>query len=193
MASTWRARVCSRAMASYVALLRAVNLAGKNTISMGDLREVAQKAGLREPRTLLASGNLIFESAAKGSAVLEKLLETALSRELKLVTPVVVRSAAEWKAAIADYPFTAEARKDPGHLLLMPLKGKPMKGGLEALREAIVGRETVKVAGSALYLVYPDGIGRSKLTSALVEKKIGTAGTARNWNTVQKLLAQLEA
>ncbi|HKY35239.1 MAG TPA: DUF1697 domain-containing protein [Polyangiaceae bacterium] len=180
-------------MASYVALLRAVNLAGKNTISMGDLRALAQKVGLREPRTLLASGNLIFESGAKGSAALEKLLEIALSRELQLVTPVVVRSVAEWRAAIADNPFAAEARKAPGQLLLMPLKGKPVAGGLTTLAQAIVGRERVKAVGSSLYLVYPDGVGRSKLTSALIEKKVGVAGTARNWNTVQKVLAELEA
>lgn len=181
------------AMASYVALLRAVNLAGKNTISMSDLRAVATKLKLGEPRTLLASGNLLFESGAKSSAVLEKQLETALARELELVTPVVVRSAAEWRAAIADNPFSAEARKAPGQLLLMPLKGAPVKGGLTTLTQAIVGRERVKAVGSCLYLVYPDGVGRSKLTSALIEKKIGVAGTARNWNTVQKVLAELEA
>jgi len=180
-------------MAAYVALLRAVNLAGKNTISMADLRVVAEKAGLSEPRTLLNSGNLVFESSARASAGLEKLLETALSRELQLATPVVVRSVSEWRAAIEDNPFTAQARKAPGQLLLMPLKGKPVKGGLAALEQAIVGRESVKAVGSALYLVYPDGVGRSKLTSALIEKKVGVAGTARNWNTVQKLLAQLEA
>lgn len=180
------------AMAAYVALLRAVNLAGKNTISMADLKDVAAGAGLSEPRTLLQSGNLVFGSAARSSAALEKVLEAALAKELDLKTPVVVRSLREWRAAIDENPYAAEARKDPGHLLLMPLKGAPVTGGLKALEAAIVGRETVKAVGSALYLVYPDGIGRSKLTSALIEKKIGVAGTARNWNTVQKVLAALE-
>jgi len=179
-------------MAAFVALLRAVNLAGKNMISMADLKAVAQREGLSEPRTLLQSGNLVFESGSRSSAALEKLLEAALRRELGLSTPVVVRSASEWRAAIADNPFTREARKDPGHLLLMPLKGKPAAGGLAELSRAIPGREKVKLVGSALYLVYPDGVGRSKLTSALIEKKIGAGGTARNWNTVQKLLEQLE-
>jgi uncharacterized protein (DUF1697 family) len=180
-------------MAAYVALLRAVNLAGKNQISMADLRAVAQNAGLGEPRTLLNSGNLLFESGARGSAGLEKLLETALARELELVTPVVVRSVAEWRVAVASNPFPAQALREPGKLLLMPLKGKPVASKVTELVRAIVGREQVKAAGSALYLVYPDGVGRSKLTSALIEKKIGVSGTARNWNTVQKLLAQLEA
>lgn len=179
-------------MAAYVALLRAVNLPGHNSISMADLKAVAAGAGLAEPRTLVQSGNLLFKSAARSSAALEKVLEHALAKELDLKTPVVVRSLAEWQAAIAANPYASEARKDPGHLLLMPLKSQPPAAGLAALRAAIVGRETVKAVGTALYLVYPDGIGRSKLTSALIEKKIGVAGTARNWNTVLKVLTALE-
>jgi uncharacterized protein (DUF1697 family) len=179
-------------MAAYVALLRAVNLAGHNAVSMADLKAVAAGAGLSEPRTLLQSGNLVFGSSARSSAGLEKVLEAALAKELDLQTPVVVRSLAEWRAAITANPYAAEARKEPGHVLLMPLKGAPPSAGLKALQGAIVGRETVKAVGSALYLVYPDGIGRSKLTSALIEKKLGVAGTARNWNTVLKVLAALE-
>jgi uncharacterized protein (DUF1697 family) len=178
---------------AFVALLRAVNLAGKNMISMADLKAVAEGVGLRAPRTLLQSGNLVFESDARSSAALEKLLEGVLLRELGLTTPVVVRSASAWRASVAENPFPGEARKDPARLLLMPLKGKPVAGGLARLTRAILGREQVKLTGSALYLIYPDGVGRSKLTSALIEKKIGVSGTARNWNTVQKLLAQLEA
>ena len=181
-----------RGMATYVALLRAVNVAGHNSISMADLKAVAASAGLAEPRTLLQSGNLVFESSARSSAALERVLENALAKELALTTPVVVRSHAEWRAAIAANPHAAEARKEPGHLLLMPLKSQPPVVGLAALQAAIVGRETVKAVGSALYLVYPDGIGRSKLTSALIEKKMGVVGTARNWNTVLKVLAALE-
>jgi uncharacterized protein (DUF1697 family) len=179
-------------MAAYVALLRAVNLAGHNSISMADLKAVAAGAGLAEPRTLLQSGNLLFQSTARSSAGLEKVLETALAKELDLKTPVMVRSLAEWRAAIAANPHAAEARKDPGHLLLMPLKGKPPAAGVAALQAAIVGRETVRAVGSALYMIYPDGIGRSKLKTSLIEKKIGVVGTGRNWNTVLKVLAALE-
>jgi uncharacterized protein (DUF1697 family) len=179
-------------MAAYVALLRAVNVAGHNSISMADLKAVAAGAGLGEPRTLLQSGNLLFESPARSSAGLEKVLETALAKELSLKTPVVVRSLAEWRAAIAANPHESEARKDPGHLLLMPLKGKPAAAAVAALQGAIVGRETVSAVGNALYLIYPDGVGRSRLTSSLIEKKMGVAGTARNWNTVLKVLAALE-
>lgn len=180
-------------MGVFVALLRAVNLGSHNKISMADLKDVAAGAGLKEPRTLLQSGNLVFETSAKSSASLEKLLESALAKELDLKTPVVVRSTAEWRAAVDANPYAREAKSDPGHLVLMPLKAKPVAGGLAALTSAIKGRETARVVGSELYLVYPDGIGHSKLTNLLIEKKLGVVGTGRNWNTVQKLLAAMNA
>lgn len=180
-------------MPAYVALLRAVNLGQHNKIAMADLKVVAEAAGLDQARTLLQSGNLVFQAKAKPSQALEKLLEAALVKELGLKTPVVVRSAAEWRVALDDNPFPKEAKSDPGHLLVMPLKAKPEKAALAELVEVIPGREQVKLSGQQLYLVYPDGIGQSKLTSALIEKKIGVSGTARNWNTAQKIAALLEA
>jgi uncharacterized protein (DUF1697 family) len=180
-------------MPAFVALLRAVNLGPHNKISMADLKAVAENAGLLRARTLLQSGNLVFESKARSSLVLEKSLETALAKELELETPVIVRSAAEWRAALDANPFPKEATSDPSHLLLMPLKSKVDKRALAELVKVIPGREQVKLSGQALYLIYPDGIGTSKLTSALIEKKMGVAGTARNWNTVQKIAALLDA
>ena len=179
-------------MPAFVALLRAVNLGPTNKISMADLKAVAAGVGLSSPQTLLASGNLLFESSARASAALEKLLETALSKELGLKSPVVVRSAAEWRALVDANPFPTEAKKDPGHLVAMALKGEPVKGGVAELSKAIVGREKVKAGKRDLYITYPDGIGESKLTIQVIEKRIGVTGTARNWNTVLKLLAKLE-
>jgi uncharacterized protein (DUF1697 family) len=180
-------------MPAFVALLRAVNLGPHNKIAMADLKQVAEGCGLRRARTLLQSGNLVFEAEAKSCAALERSFEAALEKQLGLKTPVIVRSGAEWTAAIDANPFAQAAKADPAHLVLMPLRAKPAKGALAALTAAIVGREQVKLVGAELYLVYPDGIGNSKLTSALIDKKLGVTGTARNWNTVQKIAAALEA
>lgn len=180
-------------MPAFVALLRAVNLGPHNKVGMADLKALAESLGLSEARTLLQSGNLLFQSKTKSGAALEKQLEGALAKELGLKTPVIVRSATEWRAAIDANPFTKEAKSDPSHLVVMALKSKIEKAALAALTAAIVGRERVKTAGQELYAVYPDGIGESKLTAALIEKKLGVSGTARNWNTVQKIAAVLEA
>jgi uncharacterized protein (DUF1697 family) len=157
---------------------------------MADLKRVAEELGLTDARTLLQSGNLLFQTKKTG-VTLEKQLEGALTEQLALTTAVVVRSAAEWHAAIERNPFATEARKDPGHLVLMPLKAVPAKGAVAALEAAIVGRERIQLLGQNLYLVYPDGIGESKLTTALIEKKLGVTGTGRNWNTTRKIAALL--
>jgi len=177
---------------AFVALLRAVNLGSHNKVGMADLREMAEGCGLANARTLLQSGNLVFECDRRKSAELETILERALARDLGVDTPVIVRSAAEWRAVIAANPFRAEAKADPGHLLVMALKAAPPAAGVADLVRAISGRERVKAHGRELYLVYPDGVGRSRFSGAIIDRKIGVAGTARNWNTALKLLALLE-
>jgi uncharacterized protein (DUF1697 family) len=173
---------------THIALLRAVNLAGLNKVGMAELRAVVEKLGFQEVRTLLQSGNLVFRSEPTGQR-LEALLQAAAKKTLRLETDFFVRTAAEWKKIVAANPFPGEAKRDPGHLVLMCLADAPAKEALTALRAAIKGRELVELEGRQAYLVYPDGIGRSKLTVALLEKKLGTRGTGRNWNTVLKLAA----
>jgi uncharacterized protein (DUF1697 family) len=173
----------------HVALLRAVNVGGKNLVPMADLRALVEELGFTGVRTLLQSGNVVFSGKA-GPATEEKL-EKATQKRLGVSTDFHVRTAAEWDDVIAKNPFPEEAKRDPGHLVVMCLKTAPPSGALEALREAIKGNERVAVEGRQAYLVYPDGIGRSKLTVQLVEKKLGARGTGRNWNTVEKLAAMI--
>ncbi|HEX4198629.1 MAG TPA: DUF1697 domain-containing protein [Caulobacteraceae bacterium] len=179
-------------MASHIALLRAVNVGGRS-LKMGDLAAFARDLGLGEPRTLLQSGNLVFESPAKGDAALEKRLETEAKKRFGFAIDVMVRSAAEWQALMTANPFADAASDDPAHLLVMPLKTAPAKDALERLRAAIKGRELVELAGRDAYLVYPDGVGNSKLTIGVIEKALGVRGTARNWNTVLKLAEMVAA
>lgn len=180
-------------MPTYVALLRAVNLAGHNMVGMADLRELCGGLGFQDARSLLQSGNLVFGATGATSAKLEAALQAGAKKRLGLETDFFVRAAKEWEAIIAGNPFPREAKDDPGHLVAMFLKDAPGKQSAAALRDAIAGRERFEIVGRQAYFVYPDGIGRSKLTTALIEKKLGTRGTGRNWNTVLKLGAALEA
>ena len=168
-------------MTNHIALLRAVNVGGNQTIAMSDLRDRATKLGLRDARTLLQSGNLVFRSD-KAPAQIETLLEKELGGIV-----VLVRSAAEWRAVIDRNPFPDEAKRDPGRLVVVTLKD-----AADASRLKIAGREIARGKGREIYIYYPDGQGRSKLTNALIEKTLGTRGTARNWNTVLKLAALAE-
>ncbi len=178
-------------MAMDVALLRAVNVGGRS-VSMEGLREVLAGLGLGDPRTLLQSGNAVFESAKKPAA-LEPILEAAISEHFGLTSEVFVRTAREWDGVVAGNPFAREAEDDPSHLVVMPLKSAPAAAQVEALAAAIKGRERVAVDRRHAYLVYPDGIGRSKMTNAFIESRLGTRGTGRNWNTVKKLAALASA
>jgi uncharacterized protein (DUF1697 family) len=173
----------------HVALLRAVNLAGVNKIGMADLRDLLVGLGFPDARTLLNSGNVVFDGGSQPTAALEQMLERAAAKKLGLETSFFVRTAKEWQAIIDANPFPREAKTDPSHLLAVLLKEEVSPANVTALQKAIVGREIVRARGRCLYIVYPDGIGRSKLTNVMAEKKLGARGTARNWNTVVKLAA----
>jgi uncharacterized protein (DUF1697 family) len=180
-------------MARCVALLRAVNVGGRNIIAMSALKAHFEKLGHGNPRTLLQSGNVVFETSAKNSAVIEQSLELETKKRLKLEIDYCVRTSAEWQAMMKRLPMRREAKSDPARLHVMFLKVNVLPAKITELRTKIRGRETVEGNGRELYLFYPDGMGTSKFTPALIEKTIGTRGTARNWNTVTKLAALLEA
>ena len=145
-------------MTKFVALLRAVNLGSHQQIAMSALRDFAKDLGFRDVRTILQSGNLVFEAERLSAKGLEN-------------------------------PFPDEVERAPGRLIVMFLKHSPNPSGLKALRDAIRGPEVVEIVGKQAYIVYPDGIGRSRLTNAAIEGKLGTRSTGRNWNTVLKIAA----
>jgi len=176
-------------MTQHIALLRAINLAGRNVVSMGKLRDLLERLGFSGAQSLLNSGNLVFECDGRKPAEMERLLEEATAKHLKVETDYFVRTSKEWSQIIAANPFRREAKEDPGHLLVVCLKKAPAAAGVKALQAAIRGREIVRAEGRQAYIVYPDGVGRSKLTAAIIEAKLGTRGTGRNWNTVLKLAA----
>jgi uncharacterized protein (DUF1697 family) len=174
-------------MPACIALLRAVNLGSHNKVSMADLRAFVEQLGGEDVKTVVQSGNLVFRSSVASPARLEKQLEAEAAKHLGLITDFFVRTSKEWSAIISANPFPKMASDDPSHLVMMTLRDPPPAKAVEDLRAAIKGREQVKTNGREAYFTYPDGIGDSKLTIAIIEKKLGTRGTARNWNTVLKL------
>ncbi len=175
-------------MTVQIAILRAVNLGKDSSIAMADLRALMATLGF-EAKTLLQSGNLVFDGGKEKGPALESLIEKEIAARLSLKTEIFVRTAKEWDALVAANPFPEAAKVDPAHLVMMTLREKAKAADVKKLRDAIKGRETVAAEGRVLYLVYPDGIGRSKQTMALIEKALGTRGTGRNWNTVLKIAA----
>ena len=157
-----------------IALLRAVNVGGRS-VAMADLRVLLAGLGCANPRTLLQSGNAVFTIKTALNAALETRLEAQAQRRFGIPVTFVLRSAAEWHRIVERNPFPGAAKSDPAHLLLMALKSPPAAAAVKALRDSYQGPESICVDGRDAYLIYPEGVGRSKLTNALIERKLGVA------------------
>ena len=175
-------------MRRVAALLKAVNVGGQGKLPMADLTSLVSDLGYQAPRTLLASGNVVF-GADERAGEIEARLQAALAGRLGLSTQVLVRDGAEFEAIVAANPFQAMAADDPAHTLVMFLDGQPGEEAVAAVRSRIVGPEEIAAGPACVYLTYPATVGTSKLTGALIERLLGRRGTARNWNTVFKLIA----
>lgn len=158
-------------------------------LAMADLRAMLSKIGFASVQTLLQSGNLVFLGDGRDAGELERLLEVETRKRLHVETDFFIRTPQEWARIVERNPFPKEARADPGHLVLMVLRDTSSAKEVKTLQQAIVGPECVRGDGRQLYITYPAGQGRSRLTNAFIEKKIRTRGTARNWNTVLKIAA----
>ena len=176
----------------YAALLRGINVGGNKKVPMADLRAMTAKLGFDDPRTLLQSGNLVFSAKSQPMAKLEELLEAATKKHIGVECSYLLRSADEWAKIVAANPFRAEAKADPAHLAVTFCREAPAASALEALRSEARGKETFTAVGRELFVWYPDGMGTSRLASALSKNRLGTICTARNWNTVTKVSALLE-
>jgi uncharacterized protein (DUF1697 family) len=176
-------------MTTYIALLRAINVAGTRSVAMSDLRAFVEALGFDDVRTLLQTGNVVFEGKPQRSATLERLLESEAQKRLALQTDFMVRTDKELSAIVGQNPFPAEAKRDPGHLVVQFLKDAPSAAAVKSLQAAIAGPEFAHARMKQLYVVYPAGIGRSKLTAKLLESKLCTRATGRNWNTMLRLAA----
>ena len=171
-------------MTVFIALIRGINVGGHKKLRMADVKASCESLGWRDVRTHLQSGNIVFRTAKKDRARLAKELEGALGVEAR----VLLRDADELAKVIAANPMPEAAQRGPSHFIVVFLSAQPAAAAMQSLRDAYAGPETLHLHGSELYIEYGDDMGTSKLSNALIERKLGVAGTARNWNTVTKLL-----
>ena len=173
-------------MSERICLLRGVNVGGVK-VPMADLKAIAVEAGFDNPRTLLASGNLVIEGDAEPTDV-EAWLEKGIAAHFGRPIEVIVRTPPQWAALMAANPFADQARIDGSKLLVMVMKAGIKEGAVEALRAFAAGDERVESSGGDLFFWHPDGLGRSKMAEKAQPRLVGV-GTGRNWNTVRKLAA----
>jgi uncharacterized protein (DUF1697 family) len=169
-------------MGAYVALLRGINVGGQRKVPMAELRAVAEALGLTRVRTLIASGNLVFEGEGT-CPELEAKLEAAVERHFGFPVDIMVRTAAQWAGYIAANPFPAEAQAAPKFLLLFAGKAANADDAVAWLAARAAPEEKVAGQDDALWIYFANGGGRSKLASG---PKPGL-WTGRNWRTVLAL------
>lgn len=174
----------------YAALLRAVNLVKRNRIAMADLRRILTDLGYEDVKTHLQSGNAVFTSELP-AVTLERHIAAALAKEAGLSCPVMIRTGAELAAVLAANPLGHEP-ENPSWFFVSFLAAHPDPAAVAALAALDVRPDQAWIIGREAYLWCPNSPLDSKLGGPFVEKRLGVAGTARNWNTVTRL-AELTA
>ena len=175
-----------------IAMLRGVNVGPHNRMKMDVLRDLCGSLELRDVRTYVQSGNIVFRTNLRNPAALAKKIQTAIEKEFGFNPDVILRTTAEMRGVITRNPFAGMKNMEPSKLLVDFLAGDPAPEARKIVMAIKTDPEMLHVGGRELYIYFPNGVGQSKLTWSSLEKILKTQGTARNWNSVTKLLAMAE-
>jgi uncharacterized protein (DUF1697 family) len=168
-----------------IALLRGINVGGRNMIPMAELRSLCAGLGWAGTQTYIQSGNLIARAAGEPAA-LESELEQAILQHFRLAIPVIIRSAEAWSEYATSAPFP-DAAAEPKLVMLALSKLPPHEDAVAELRRRAADGERVIRVGDALWVHFQGRVARSKLSPAVFDRVVGSPVTMRNWRTVQKL------
>ena len=179
-------------MAVVICLLRGVNVSGHNKIKMDELRALCERLKLRDVRTHLQSGNVVFRTGERDLKKLGCRIGDAIEGKFGFRPVIVLRTAEEWRGAMARNPFVGRRSIDPPKLLVNFLEAAPADGVREKLGARKTAPDELVVDGRELYMRLPNGVAEATVPWTTVERLLGVAATGRNWNSVTKLMAIAE-
>jgi uncharacterized protein (DUF1697 family) len=180
-------------MPTFVVLLRGINVGSTRKVPMAALREMCAKRGLARPETYIQSGNLIVDAETDAEEV-RVLLEQAVKKQFGFAVDIVVRTASAWAKYVTANPLAGDAKALPNMLHLYLSRDRFSATAAKILEPRAQSGERIRVAAGALWIDYGgSGVAGSKLTPALIDKACGSPATGRNWNTVLKIEAMIEA
>ena len=173
-------------MTRFVALLRGINVGGKNKLPMRDLAAIFEAAGCTDVETYIQSGNVVYSTKSDGEAQIPQMVSQRITEQFGLKVPVIVRSSAELDRVVANNPFLSEgADADALHVgFLADATSAKAIASLDAQRSP---PDRFAVVGKEIYLCLPNGMARTKLTNAYFDRALSTVSTMRNWRTVLML------
>ena len=175
-------------MIRYVAFLKGINVSGQKLIKMEVLRQYFEMPGIKNIVTYIQSGNVVFDSKETDLGKLVLKIERQLLKQLGYEVMVVIRSLQQIKEAIERNPFSAEIEEDSRKLYIYFLSESPDQDVWSSLDKYKGPGEEYVITKTELYFLSP-GFGNTKLTGSVIERKLGVIATARNWATVNKILA----
>lgn len=182
----------SVAMTVYVALLHSIILGAGRRVVMSDLRATAERIGFRSPRTLVATGNLVFDADQGSAAEVEKALEQAFSEDFGKPVDIIARTAEDWLALADGNPFCAANDAEAQNIVVRVMRAPLADDIPSTLQRRSSGGEQIRLVKGDLWIHFPCKPSESKLLSALTTKRLGP-GTFRNWNTVRGLTDMIKA
>jgi uncharacterized protein (DUF1697 family) len=173
-------------MKQYIALFRGINVGGKNILPMKDLKNIFEKLNCKNVITYIQSGNVVFNSE-NDKAIIGNKIQSEIYSNFGFKPSILILTSKEFKAAEENNPFSSDEGKTIHYFFASPT---PLEPDLQKLDDLKTKSEKYKLIENVLYLYAPEGIGRSKL-AASVEKCLGVSVTARNLNTINKILTLL--
>lgn len=173
----------------YIALLRGINVGGKNPLPMRALVDMFQTVGCSRVESYIQSGNVVFSAGPILARRAPSMVELQIQKQFGFSVPILVRAADELRALASANPFLA---KDPKSLHLMFLADAPSLQQIATLEPRRFAPDAFAVCGPNVFLHLPDGSAKTRLRTSYFDRALGTISTVRNWNTVCKLVALSE-
>lgn len=174
-------------MTTYILLFRGINVGGKRTIKMAELKACLAEIGLENVQTYIQSGNVVFQSDRDNHDALSADISACVGQQFGFQPSLMLLTQETLNQAIAQCPFEQSAEN--GKLLhFYFLANQPQSNALTKLNDVKADSESISLSERTLYLLAPDGIGRSTLVKQM-EKRLDVSATGRNWNTVNQLQA----
>jgi uncharacterized protein (DUF1697 family) len=175
-------------MAVVISLLRGVNVGGHNKIKMEALRALYESLKLRDPQSYIQSGNVVFRTKERDLAKLTRRIENGIEQSFGFRPAVILRTSSELRDVIARNPFATRRGIDPRKFLVTFLSNDPSTEARDRVLKIKTDPEELRIDGREVYIYFPNGMARPKLSWATIAKTLGTSGTGRNWDSVTKLL-----
>ena len=176
-------------MNTYISLLRGINVGGHKRIKMEDLRKLYESLGFKKVQSYIQSGNVLFQTPESDQKKLITTIEQKIEKAYGYHVTIIIKTAEEIQAALKKVPFK---NIDESKLLIAFLGEKPSKPDMTPIENVMIQDEQAELIGDVLYLYFPQGSARSKLSNNLIEKKLDVSSTTRNWRSTNKLLSMAQ-